>query len=266
MTLKPSKYYLYEQSVQSPEWQVEYLPQFHRWLVKKNAYSFREDFCGSAKIACEWVKQSKNHSATGLDLDPIPLAYAKLVNRAKLNKDEQHRVQLLKRDVLLPTREKFDMIGAFNFSFFDFHERKTLLTYARAAFKSLNNKGSFFLELAGGPEFLTPSREAKTFRLPKFGKFKKVWEQHQFDPITQICDYSIHFQLPDGTWLNEAFAYHWRIWGIRELREILIEAGFSKTAVIWDASLHEDDFDFAEEAESKKFWVAYVVGVRRNHR
>jgi SAM-dependent methyltransferase len=262
-SIPPSKFYLYEQSVQSPNWQVEYLPQFHQWLTKKKPYSFREDFCGSGKISCEWVKQGAKYSATGLDLDTETLTYANSVNRAELRQIEQRRVQFLKQDVLKPTREKFDMIGAFNFSFFDFHERETLLKYAKAAYRSLEAKGTFFLELAGGPDFLISSCEAKTFSIPKYGKFKKVWEQHQYDPISQVIDYAIHFQLKDGTWLNDAFTYHWRIWSIREVRDILLEAGFRDTAVIWDPTEHEDDFDLHENAEAKSFWVAYVVGVKK---
>ena len=260
--MHPSKYYLYEKSVQSPNWQVEYLPQFHEWLTKRKPYSFREDFCGSGKIACEWVRQGKKFEATGLDLDPEPLEYAKTVNQSALSEAEQKRVHFLRQDVLIPSRKKFDMIGAFNFSFYDFHDRKTLLKYAKSAYKSLNKKGSFFLELAGGPDFLVPSSEAKTFPLPGYGKIKKIWEQHAYDPITHVSDYAIHFQLKDGTWLNDAFQYHWRIWSIREVRDILEEAGFQKTAVIWDATLHDDDFDFAENAVAKPFWVAYVVGAK----
>jgi SAM-dependent methyltransferase len=261
--MNPSKYYLYEQSVQSPNWQVEYLPQFHHWLTQKNPYTFREDFCGSGKIACEWVKQGKKFEATGLDLDPEPLRYANEVNRAELTLAEQKRVEFLRQDVLKPSRKKFDMIGAFNFSFFDFHDRKTLLKYAKATYQSLNKKGTVFLELAGGPDFLRPSQETKTFPVPKVGRIKKVWEQHQYDPITHLSDYAIHFKLPNGEWLNDAFTYHWRIWSIREVRDILEEAGFQKTEVIWDASEHDDDFDFTEQAEAKSFWVAYVVGVKK---
>jgi len=261
--MHPSKYYLYEQSVQSPNWQVEYLPQFHKELTGKNAYSFREDFCGSGKIACEWVKQGKKFHATGLDLDTEVLRYARTVNRAKLKPKEQARVEFLKSNVLVPTRKKFDMIGAFNFSFYDFHDRKTLLKYAQSTLKSLNSKGTLFLELAGGPDFLIPSSEAKTFSLPGYGRIKKVWEQHHYDPITHLSDYAIHFQLKDGSWLNDAFTYHWRIWSIHEVRDTLEQAGYSKTAVIWDPTEHDDDFDFAEVAETKPFWVAYVVGVKK---
>ena len=111
---------------------MEYLPQFHQWLTGREPLVMREDFCGTASISCEWVKLSKKHKATGLDLDPETLDYAKKVNVAALTPDQRKRVKLLKQNVLKPTKEKFDWIGAYNFSFYTFHDRKTLLQYFRA--------------------------------------------------------------------------------------------------------------------------------------
>ncbi len=119
---KVSKHLLYEASVQSPNWQVDYLPQFHEWLIGKKPILMREDFCGSGQISCEWVKRSPKNRAVGLDIDPEVLDYAKSVNQAALSKTEKIRVSFLKQNVLKPTQEKFDMIGTYNFSFFDFHE------------------------------------------------------------------------------------------------------------------------------------------------
>ncbi|NDD93199.1 class I SAM-dependent methyltransferase [bacterium] len=122
-----SKFRLYEEFVQSPKWQVEYLPQFHTWLSGKEPLRFREDFCGSARVACEWVMLSKKHTALGVDLDPRVLEYARSVNRSALTPDQQSRISLLRSDVRKPTRARFDWIGAFNFSIFEFHERDELL-------------------------------------------------------------------------------------------------------------------------------------------
>ncbi len=261
-----SKFKLYELSVQSPNWQVDYLPQFHQWLTGKDPLHFREDFCGSGRIACEWVKRSKKHKAVGIDLDREVLAYANDVNRAELKRDQQSRVQFLRQDVKKAMPAKFDMIGAFNFSYFGFHERKELLRYARAAFKSLKSKGTFFLEVAGGPGFIEPHREVKTISVPQLGKVTQVWEQHQFDPITSVNDYSIHFKLPDGEWLNDAFTYHWRVWSIRELREILKDAGFKESVVLWERPDEEGEgsgeYLPTENSELSHSYIAYVVGVK----
>lgn len=261
-----SKFRLYEAAVQNPRWQVDYLPQFHRWLTGKEPRSMREDFCGSAAISCEWVKKSNKNQALGLDIDPEPLDYAKNVNRAALPEEAQKRLKILKQNVLKTTREKFDTIWAFNFSFFDFHERKDMLVYAKSVRQSLKKKGTFFLEVAGGEGFTETLQEKQMLQVPGVGSVRKIWEQHQYDSITQVCDYSLHFQLPEGKWLSDAFTYHWRIWGIRDLREVLQDAGFKKTVVLWESQDEkgrgQGEYLPTEEADSARSWVAYVVGVK----
>lgn len=260
------KYRLYEETVQNAHWQVDYLPQFHSWLVGRAPRSFREDFSGSGKIACEWVKRGKKNRAVGLDLDPEAIDYAKRVNQAGLPEDARKRVDFLKQDVLKPTREKFDMIGAFNFSYFVFHERKELLKYFKSALKSLNRKGTLFLEVGGGVDFFETLTDEKRVKVPGVGTVRQIWEQHVFDPITAVCDYSIHFELPGREILNDAFTYHWRLWGIRDLREALLDAGFTKTVVLWEQiDEHGEgtgEYLPSEECDYARSWVAYVVGVK----
>jgi hypothetical protein len=257
--MNPSKYKLYEHTVQSPNWQVDYLPQFHTWLVGKKPQRFREDFCGSGKISCEWVKRSPKNSALGLDIDGECLQYANDINRAELKPSEKKRVQFIKQNVLKPTQQKFDMIGAFNFSFFVFHERKEMLKYFKAARLSLAAKGTIFLELAGGVGFQEQNSEVKTMKIAGIGKVDQIWEQHQYDPITQVSDFSIHFKLPNGSVINDAFNYHWRMWQIRDLQEVLLDAGFKKTVVLWE---QDGEYLPVENAELTESWVAYVIGVK----
>ena len=266
--MKPiSKFKLYELSVQSPKWQVDYLPQFHEWLVGTRPRDMREDFCGSAKIACEWVKRSPKNRAVGIDIDPETLSYAKDVNLKELTLSQQKRVTLLKQNVLKPSTQKFDFIGAYNFSYFVFHTRKEMLKYARSSFKSLKSRGTLFLEIAGGEGFLETGKSEKKFKVPGLGTVTQVWEQHQYDPITHVNDYSIHFKLPNRQWIQDAFHYHWRIWTIRELREILEEAGFKKTVVLWEKDYHSgresNEYLPTEEATHAQQFIAYVVGVKK---
>lgn len=256
------KYRLYEFCVQSPAWQMNQLPRFHRHFTGVSPKSMREDFCGTGRIACEWVKKSPKHRAVGVDLDPEPIGYAKLKNRAALPKNTQRRVDFLEQDVCHATREKFDVIGAHNFSFFIFHERAQLLRYAKAALASLKKRGTFFLELAGGEGFVTPGSSPEVMQVPGIGKVKYVWEQHPYDPVTKLADYSIHFKLPNGKWMNDAFTYHWRLWEIREVREILIEAGFRTTAVLWPKDESMTHYSAVENADACDVWLAYVVGIR----
>lgn len=262
-----SKFLLYESSVQDPKWHVENLPRFHRTIVGKVALSMREDFCGSGRISCEWVKLSKKNKAVGLDIDPKPLRYANQINRAVLKEDERPRLKFIKQNVLKPTREKFDLIGSFNFSFFALHERKEMLQYARAVYRSLKSPGTFFLDVAGGPGFLKTRQNNQKITIPEHGTFRQIWEQNDYNPITSINEYAIHFMLPNGKCLNDAFVYRWRIWQIRELREILAEAGFKKSIVLWEKNDRNNngsgEFYPTENAENAHTWVAYVIGVKK---
>jgi hypothetical protein len=260
-----SIYKLYEESVQCPDWHVKHFPRFHEWLTGNKPYRLREDFCGTATISCEWVKKSPKHLAVGLDLDAQCLSYAKSENISKLTLAQQKQISLVKKNVLQPTREKYDMVAACNFSFFTFHDRKTLLHYAKAVRKSLKPKGTFFMEMAGGEGMLEEIEEPKSFSIKGYGRYKYVWEQYQYDPITGISDYAIHYRLPNGRWIKNAFDYHWRLWGIREVREILIEAGFKKTQVFWEACDRDGqgtgEFVPMQHGDHAHAWIAYVVGV-----
>lgn len=256
------KFKLYEACVQDPSWQMHELPRFHKKFTGKNPLSLREDFCGTGKIASEWVKKSPRHTAVGLDLDPAPLNYGLKNHVGQLPPNARSRIQLKKQDVLKPTREKFDVIEADNFSFFTFHERCDLLRYARSAYESLNKKGTLFLEMAGGPGFIEPGQHMEKNKIPGLGTIHYVWEQHQYDPITKVNDYSIHFKLPRGEWLNDAFTYHWRLWEIREVREILKQAGFDKTAVLWPKDASMTRYEEREYTTDAEVWLAYVVGIR----
>lgn len=259
---KDLKYKLYEACVQDPAWQMHELPRFHKKFTGRSPLSMREDFCGTGKISAEWVKKSSKHKAMGLDLDPEPLAYGEKMHRAGLSENAKKRLKLVRQNVLKPTREKFDVIGAHNFSFFTFHERCDLLRYAKSAFESLNSRGTFFLEMAGGSGFIEPDRTVEKIQVSGVGRVHYAWEQHQYDPIEKNCDYSIHFKLPGEKWLTDAFTYHWRLWEIREVRETLKQAGFQKTAVLWPKDETMTRYEEKEHAPDAAVWLAYVVGIR----
>lgn len=260
------KYFLYENSVQSPDWHVTHFPRFHRWLTGREAKRLREDFCGTSRISIEWIRSAKNRVAVGLDLDPEPLSYFERVHLPKLRPDERARIGHERKNVLEPTRAKYDLIAACNFSFFVFKERKTLLKYFRAARASLAPKGTLFLEMAGGEGMQEWLQEERMFRAPGIGRVRYVWDQMEYDAITAVNDYAIHFQLPNRRWIRNAFEYHWRLWGIREVREVLEEAGFSKTQVFWEvpdrSGKGTGEYAPMEKGDPAHAWIAYVAGVK----
>ena len=106
-------------------------------------------------------------------------------------------------------------------------------------------------------------RERKTLRSKETGKFKYVWHQRSFDPITHNAQYSIHFQLSDGEWKKDAFTYDWRLWTIPEVRECMKEAGFKNTCVYWETSHKGEgtgEYIRTESGDNAFAWVAYIVG------
>lgn len=260
------KYILYEASVQCPEWHVRHFPRYYLWMTGKKAKSLREDFSGTSRISVEWVKSEKNRTAVGLDLDPEPLNYFERFHRPELLPSQSERLRLVQKNVLVPTAEKFDLIAACNFSFFIFKERELLLKYFKAARRSLKQKGALFLEMAGGEGMLEGCVEERMVRVPKIGRVKYTWEQMDYDAISGVNDYAIHFELPNRKQMKNAFTYHWRLWGIREIREILMDAGFTKTHVFWETTdgrgKGTGEYAPMEKGDTAHAWIAYVAGIR----
>ncbi len=242
------KYVLYEASVQTPEQHADMFDLMYSDLRGKKASRLREDFCGTFAISCAWSERNQKNEALGLDLDPEPLAFGKKHCLPRLKPEARARVFPLEGNVLKRPPGKFskwlaDITVACNFSFFIFKERTALCEYFRAARKGLRKNGVFILELAGGPGMIENVREfkrqeasplRKLFGLPE--KFTYYWQQRDFDPVTHNGIYSIHFKLddPKRSWIKDAFTYDWRIWTVPEVRDALIDSGFTKTHVYWE--------------------------------
>jgi cyclopropane fatty-acyl-phospholipid synthase-like methyltransferase len=259
------KYSLYEDSVQTPEEQVALMRLMYLDVFGKPAYTLREDFCGTFAISRHWAKQGPDYQALGLDLDPEPVKFGMREMRGQLNREEQKRIEIKLQDVMIPTRRKADVIAACNFSFFIFKKNQEMLDYFKAAQSSLKDDGILVLETAGGPGFIHKTREQKSMKSDRCGKFTYYWDQRKFDPITNHGLYSIHYKFPNGQWYKNAFDYDWRVWGITELREQMLRAGFDKTYVYWDAdSKREEDATYIrkESAENWFSWICFVVGVK----
>ncbi|CAM8897959.1 unnamed protein product [Rhodiola kirilowii] len=66
----PSKFSLYQQSVQSPKGDISYLLKFFLMYVGGRVpLHFQEDFCGTALLSTEWIRNDTRRTAIGLDLD-----------------------------------------------------------------------------------------------------------------------------------------------------------------------------------------------------
>ncbi len=65
--------------------------------------------------------------------------------------------------------------------------------------------------------------------------------------------------------MKKAFTYDWRLWSIPEVRECLLEAGFSKVEIWWDPVEDDEKDDYyrvSEEEENQEGWLVYIVGIK----
>jgi SAM-dependent methyltransferase len=249
---------LYEQSVQSVDTEIEFLDKTFRTVRGRQALSLREDFCGTASAACEWVKSDAARTAVGVDLDAAVLDWGRRNRLARLPEDAQQRISLMEADVLAANTDPVDLAVAFNFSYFTFKDRGTLRAYFRGVREHLKHDGLFLLDCFGGSEAHEEMEE-----VTEHDGFDYVWDQDKHDPITGEMTCHIHFRFPDGSSLEPAFSYDWRLWSLPEIRELLTEAGFSRSTVYWQEEDDEDEGDGeffpAEHGEADPAWIAYVV-------
>jgi hypothetical protein len=127
-----------------------------------------------------------------------------------------------------------DCVLAMNFSYWLFKTRDQMREYFRAVRDSLADGGVFFLDHYGGSETMTEMVEKRDIEPGKGRKFVYEWDQASYNPITGDMTCRIHFRFPDRTRMKNAFEYHWRLWTLPEIRELLSEAGFSKVTVYWE--------------------------------
>jgi SAM-dependent methyltransferase len=252
------RYEYYRKSVQSAETDVEFYRDTYKEIRGRLPEVFREDFCGSFALSCEWVKLNKNFKAVGVDLDPDPIAYGKKTYLPKLSGEQQSRIQLLLKDVLSPKLPKADIVVAANFSYFIFKTRPRMKEYFQRVKKSLNRDGIFVLDCFGGSLCQDANEESTRHK-----SFTYYWDQVSFDPITHRAQFHIHFRPHGKPKIERVFTYDWRMWTIPELRDLLDEVGFKKTTIYWEGTKRDGTgngvFKATTEGEACLSWIAYIV-------
>lgn len=261
----PSKFDLYERSVQSPEAHIELVAQIASELRPGRALrNLREDFCGTFLLSCQWVRTHPQNTALGLDLDAATLAYGKKNHWSRLKSSERRRVSVRRQDVMTVTRPGADIVLAGNFSFYIFKQREVLKRYFERVRRSLRPGGLLILEMGGGPGMISKMKEWKHIRLPSGKRFTYIWDQISFDAITHDVRYAIHFQV-GGRRIENAFEYDWRLWTIPEVRDLLREAGFKDSAVYWETEDEDGhgtgEYERREKGDNALAWIAQVVGI-----
>ncbi|MDH3637238.1 MAG: class I SAM-dependent methyltransferase [Gammaproteobacteria bacterium] len=253
------KYELYQLAVQSPAEDVEFLQNVYRDVRGRKAKHFREDFCGTCLLTANWIAQGKSYTAEAFDIDPEPLEWGRMHNLEPLGKATDQARQHLK-DAREPSDRRPDVRCAQNFSYWVFTSRDEMLDYFRKARSDLAEDGLFVVDVHGGPESLEEMAEETELE----DGFTYVWDQHKVWPITGQCLCYIHFKFPDGTRLKKAFEYHWRLWGLTELKDILANAGFSRIDCYWEGTDEDGEsgngvFTREERGEHCLSYVAYLV-------
>lgn len=256
------KHELYENSVQNVEFEVEFLAKEFKTNRGRECRSFREDFCGTAQAAVEWIKQHDDNTAIGVDLDQDVIDWGLKRHVAKLSDEQQSRLKIHIENVLSVQTEKVDLIAASNFSYWIFKERSLMLEYFSKVLNGLNDDGVFFLDSFGGYEAHQELKEET-----EHDDFSYVWHQKKYNPYNHDFECRIHFKFPDGSKMKNAFRYSWRLWSLPEIREILLEAGFNKVITYaegWDEEEEEGNgvWEPTENFDADPGWLAYIVALK----
>jgi hypothetical protein len=248
---------LYEKSVQSTEFEYEFVDDNFRRIRGRTAHTIREDFCGTAQMCCEWVRRRPENEAIGVDLDPEVLQWGREHHVAGLKADERTRVRLIQENVCSVQTDPVDVVLAMNFSWQILEKRAELIAYFASVRDSLVDDGILFLDAFGGYDAYRETRE-KT----KHKGFTYVWEQASYNPVNGHMVCYIHFHFKDGSKLKKAFRYEWRLYTLPEIQEILHDAGFSRVTIYWQGWDENDEpdgnFKPATTADADPGWICMI--------
>jgi len=253
---------LYELSVQCAEAEIDFVEQTFRDIRGRKPRSLREDFCGTANVCAEWVRRNNRNTAIGVDLDSNVLEWGRQNRLANLTGKQRARVNLIEGNVLRSKSKPVDMLLAMNFSYWLFKQRRDLLRYFKAARGNLVDDGVMFLDAYGGYDSFREIDEEREIDDGGDG-FTYIWDQDAFNPVNNNLICHIHFAFPDGSVMERAFSYDWRLYTLPEIRDLLHDAGFSKTTVYWqgwdDDGEASGEFYPAEDADADAGWICYIA-------
>ena len=266
------RHLLYEASVQSVDSDLAFFDRLHRQRGRGPLRSLKEDFCGTAVLACAFVRRHRENRAWGVDLDGPTLDWCRRENFPRM-RDAVGRLTLLEDDVRRVRRPRVALVTALNFSYSVFKTRDLLAGYFRSAHKSLEPGGIFVIDAFGGTEAMDSLEEPRripastAFNGTRVPAFTYVWHQERFNTLDHHILCSIHFRFRDGSSRRRAFTYDWRLWTLPELKELMLEAGFASVEFFmegWDAESHEANGVFRRRStfENQAGWIGYVVGYR----
>lgn len=259
----PHKLALYEAAVQHAAAEVDFMQRaYTHYNDRELPVLLKEDFAGSAGLARMWVQAGDDNQAVTVDRHAPTVRWA----ARQATRELGHRaadLHLLCDDVLAVRSPRVDVVAALNFSSFYCHTRDDMLAYLRHARRSLLPGGIVVLDAFGGPGAMRVGEQSRGFTLPDGEQGTYVWQQRNFDAVTDHIDCRIHFHLSAGRSIQNAFRYDWRLWSLPELVDLMQAARFSRVDVWCDArGTSSGRFAPSRHMAPREDWVAYVVGQR----
>jgi hypothetical protein len=267
------KHVLYEASVQDPSIDIDLIERIFRKAGFKSPLHLREDFCGTALLACAWVQSQPKRESWGIDLDKPTLDWARS-HRLPVLGEQASRVHLHQENVLKHSCPSVDAVAALNFSYMIFTERSLLKSYFQSVYDGLNDEGVFVLDVFGGPNAQDVMKESKIipagtdYEGTPYPEFKYIWDQAKFNAVNQHIRCHIHFKGKSIESIPEAFTYEWRLWSITEITDLLLEVGFDSVDPYFEGWSDEDnDTDgvlrIRKNYEGMMAWISYLAATKR---
>ncbi|MBD3671671.1 MAG: class I SAM-dependent methyltransferase [Gammaproteobacteria bacterium] len=253
------RHILYQESVQDVEGEIDFVEQTFEEIRNRPMKILREDFCGTMNTSCEWIRRGDDHEAVCVDNDEEVLAWGRSNNIGALKEQQQARLDVHCDDVFEVSTKPVDAVLAMNFSYFIFEERTKLREYFKRVREALTDDGILFLDIFGGYEAYQELEEPR-----ECDGFDYIWDQADFDPMSGHMVCHIHFEFEDGSRMENAFTYEWRLWSLPEIRELLDEAGYSKVTVYLEGDDEDTGegngiFEPATRADADAGFLGYLV-------
>ena len=244
-------YELYTLAFQNPAKDVSMLVDAFTKQLKLCPVVLREDFWGSFANCREWINSHPQNVAIGIDIDPEFAGFAH-ATRLMMPKDESDRFSHILGDVLDVALPSAHIVAALNSSFCVFKKRPQFKDYLRKCFQSFDATGMMALEVYCGAD----SQNIGCDEI-EIGGHTAIWEQAKYDPTTSYCLNYIHFRLEDGTLIERAFEYDWRLWSPAECVDLLEEVGFEDICTV-----NKSRTEGGSQVDTSQ--TLFILGFKRN--
>ena len=252
---------LYERAVQDPSGEVRFVSNKFKSLRGRHAVTLREDFGGTGIFSLAWARSRRDRVAHSVDLDDETQAWGAAHRVGKAPAQVRERVRFERANVLDGVGGPVDVVVAFNFSYWIFKTRAELRHYFEVVHSSLGPEGVLFLDAFGGLD--VPQIDENRV---EHEDFTYVWRQRDYDVLSNDFECAISFEFDDGSEIDPAFTYSWRLWSLVEIRELLEEAGFSKVNLFWERNDADGEgtgrFYLPKRAENDHVWWTYIAAER----